>query len=204
MGALNERYSLALSITMGNDSRVSLSACKDIKNDLTLFTYFNNDLQYKKKKKIPEYELDRYHNWCFANKICQKEQINFIKNVHPNISILDVQYDNDLYSGVVEGLEGEREGGSRCYKCYKLRIEKTASLADDKYEYFGTTLSVSPHKNANFINEIGKELEQKYNSKFLISDFKKNEGYKRSIVLSKEYNLYRQDYCGCKYSKRTD
>ncbi|MCI5984498.1 MAG: epoxyqueuosine reductase QueH [Firmicutes bacterium] len=134
----------------------------------------------------------------------KEEQINFIKNVHPNISILDVQYDNDLYSGVVEGLEGEREGGSRCYKCYKLRIEKTASLADDKYEYFGTTLSVSPHKNANFINEIGKELEQKYNSKFLISDFKKNEGYKRSIVLSKEYNLYRQDYCGCKYSKRTD
>lgn len=134
----------------------------------------------------------------------KEEQINFIKNVHPNISILDVQYDNDLYSEVVEGLEGEREGGSRCYKCYKLRIEKTASLADDKYEYFGTTLSVSPHKNANFINEIGKELEQKYNSKFLISDFKKNEGYKRSIVLSKEYNLYRQDYCGCKYSKRTD
>lgn len=134
----------------------------------------------------------------------KEEQINFIKNVHPNISILDVQYDNDLYSGVVEGLEGEREGGSRCYKCYKLRIEKTASLADNEYEYFGTTLSVSPHKNANFINEIGKELEQKYNSKFLISDFKKNEGYKRSIVLSKEYNLYRQDYCGCKYSKRTD
>ena len=65
----------------------------------------------------------------------KEEQINFIKNVHPNISILDVQYDNDLYSGVVEGLEGEREGGSRCYKCYKLRIEKTASLADDKYEY---------------------------------------------------------------------
>lgn len=132
----------------------------------------------------------------------KEEQINFIKNVHPNISILDVQYDNDLYSRVVEGLEGEREGGSRCYKCYKLRIEKTASLADNKYEYFGTTLSVSPHKNANFINEIGKELEQKYNSKFLISDFKKNEGYKRSIVLSKEYNLYRQDYCGCKFSKR--
>ena len=85
-----------------------------------------------------------------------------------------------------------------------LESKKTASLADNKYEYFGTTLSVSHHKNANFINEIGKELEQKYNSKFLISDFKKNEGYKRSIVLSKEYNLYRQDYCGCKYSKRTD
>lgn len=134
----------------------------------------------------------------------KEEQINFIKKVHPNINILDVTYDNELYNKTVEGLENEKEGGNRCYKCYKLRIEKAASLANNKYEYFGTTLSVSPHKNANFINEIGKELEQKYNSKFLISDFKKNEGYKRSIILSKEYNLYRQDYCGCKYSKRTD
>lgn len=134
----------------------------------------------------------------------KEEQINFIKKVHPNINILDVTYDNELYNKTVEGLEKEKEGGNRCYKCYKLRIEKAASLANNKYEYFGTTLSVSPHKNANFINEIGKELEQKYNSKFLISDFKKNEGYKRSIILSKEYNLYRQDYCGCKYSKRTD
>ena len=134
----------------------------------------------------------------------KEEQINFIKEVHPNINILDVTYDNELYNKTVEGLEKEKEGGNRCYKCYKLRIEKAASLANNKYEYFGTTLSVSPHKNANFINEIGKELEQKYNSKFLISDFKKNEGYKRSIILSKEYNLYRQDYCGCKYSKRTD
>ena len=83
-------------------------------------------------------------------------------------------------------------------------MEKCASIASNKFEYFGTTLTVSPHKNATYVNEIGKELEKKYNSKFLISDFKKNEGYKRSIVLSKEYNLYRQDYCGCIYSKRND
>ena len=129
----------------------------------------------------------------------KEEQINFIKKVHPNIKILDVEYDNTIYNNEIKGLEHEKEGGSRCYKCYKLRMEKTAFLAQNNYEYFGTTLTVSPHKNATYINEIGKDLEQKYQTKFLISDFKKNEGYKRSIVLSKEYNLYRQNYCGCKY-----
>lgn len=134
----------------------------------------------------------------------KEEQINFIKKVHPNIKILDVEYDNTIYNNEIKGLEHEKEGGSRCYKCYKLRMEKTAFLAQNNYEYFGTTLTVSPHKNATYINEIGKQLEQKYQTKFLISDFKKNEGYKRSIVLSKEYNLYRQNYCGCKYSKKED
>lgn len=132
------------------------------------------------------------------------EQINFIKKVHPDINIYDVDYDNNKYHDVVLGLEHEKEGGSRCSKCYKLRMEKCASIASNEFEYFGTTLTVSPHKNATYVNEIGKELEQKYNSKFLMSDFKKNEGYKRSILLSKEYNLYRQDYCGCIYSKRND
>ena len=132
----------------------------------------------------------------------KEEQINFIKNVHPNIDIYDIDYDNSLYHEVVSGFENDKEGGNRCYRCYKLRMEKCANIASDKFDYFGTTLTVSPHKNANYVNEIGKELEKKYNTKFLISDFKKNEGYKRSIVLSREYNLYRQDYCGCIYSKR--
>lgn len=134
----------------------------------------------------------------------KEEQINFIKNVHPNIDIYDIDYDNSLYHEVVSGFENDKEGGNRCYRCYKLRMEKCANIASDKFDYFGTTLTVSPHKNANYVNEIGKELEKKYNKKFLISDFKKNEGYKRSIVLSREYNLYRQDYCGCIYSKRND
>ena len=134
----------------------------------------------------------------------KNEQINFIKKVHPDINIYDVDYDNNKYHDVVFGLEHEKEGGCRCYKCYKLRMEKCASIASNEFEYFGTTLTVSPHKNATYVNEIGKELEKKYNSKFLMSDFKKNEGYKRSILLSKEYNLYRQDYCGCIYSKRND
>lgn len=134
----------------------------------------------------------------------KEEQINFIKKVHPDINVYDVDYENNKYHDTVLGHENDKEGGSRCYKCYKLRMEKCASIASNKFEYFGTTLTVSPHKNATYVNEIGKELEKKYNSKFLISDFKKNEGYKRSIVLSKEYNLYRQDYCGCIYSKRND
>lgn len=134
----------------------------------------------------------------------KEEQINFIKNVHPNIDIYDIDYDNSLYHEVVSGFENDKEGGNRCYRCYKLRMEKCANIASDKFDYFGTTLTVSPHKNANYVNEIGKELEKKYNTKFLISDFKKNEGYKRSIVLSREYNLYRQDYCGCIYSKGND
>ena len=132
----------------------------------------------------------------------KEEQIKLIKDVYKDVSFLDCDYDNDVYETTIKGLETEKEGGSRCYKCYKLRIEKTAILAKNNYDFFGTTLTVSPHKNAKFINEIGLELEKKYNTKFLISDFKKNEGYKRSIVLSREYNLYRQDYCGCKYSRR--
>ena len=132
----------------------------------------------------------------------KEEQIRLINDVYKDVNFLDCDYDNQLYEKIVKGLEQEKEGGSRCYKCYKLRIEKAAALGEGKFDFFGTTLTVSPHKNAKFINEIGLELEKKYNIKFLISDFKKNEGYKRSIVLSREYNLYRQDYCGCKYSRK--
>ena len=118
-----------------------------------------------------------------------------------NIKVLDCDYDNDIFHQTVLGLESCKEGGNRCFKCYKLRLEKTASLASG-YDYFGTTLTVSPFKNSNKLNEIGLNLEKKYNVKYLVSDFKKKEGYKKSILLSKEYNLYRQDFCGCIYSKR--
>lgn len=103
----------------------------------------------------------------------------------------------------VTGLEDCLEGGARCFKCYRLRLEKTATIASNKnYDYFTTTLSISPLKNSAKLNEIGKELSDKYNIPYLFSDFKKKEGYKRSIELSKEYNLYRQNYCGCVFSKR--
>ena len=99
-------------------------------------------------------------------------------------------------------MESEKEGGIRCHKCYRLRLEKTAQVAKEKgFDYFGTSLTVSPYKNAEKINEIGEELAGKYALSFLYSDFKKEDGYKKSILMSKEYHLYRQDYCGCRFSK---
>ena len=102
-----------------------------------------------------------------------------------------------------KGLEQEKERGKRCYLCYQMRLEETAKLAKNlDFDYFTTTLSLSPYKNSNWINEIGENLSKSYDVRFLYSDFKKKNGYKRSIELSKEYDLYRQDYCGCIYSKR--
>ena len=106
---------------------------------------------------------------------------------------------------MAKGFESEKEGGARCDKCFALRLEKTAFLAaKNGFEYYGTTLTVSPHKNSQKINKIGEIISQKYNIKFLYSDFKKKEGYKRSILLSKEYDLYRQEYCGCEFSIERD
>lgn len=133
----------------------------------------------------------------------KQEQINFIKQLDCGIKIMDCDYDNDVYEECIKGLENEKEGGARCLKCFGLRLEKTAKLACiNNFDYFCTTLTVSPYKNSQVINNIGKELMNIYNVKWLYSDFKKEEGYKHSIALSKQYNLYRQDYCGCIYSIR--
>ena len=100
-------------------------------------------------------------------------------------------------------MEDIPEGGERCFKCYELRLREAAVIAKDRgFDYFTTTLSISPLKNAAKLNEIGLKLEEEYNIKYLLSDFKKKEGYKQSVELSKEYNLYRQNYCGCAFSKR--
>ena len=133
----------------------------------------------------------------------KQEQIKLIKELNlPNLSILDVDYENDMYRNFIKGHEDDLEGGNRCHLCYELRLEKTALLAkENKFEYFGTTLTVSPYKNAKILNKIGESLSYKYDIKWLYSDFKKKDGYKKSILLSKEYNLYRQDYCGCLFSK---
>ena len=115
--------------------------------------------------------------------------------------MIDIDYDNDTYPEVIKGLENEPERGARCYKCYNLRLEESAKYAsDNNYDYFATTLTLSPYKKADWINKIGEELDKKYKSKYLYSDFKKKNGYKRSIELSNEYGLYRQNYCGCIYS----
>lgn len=116
-----------------------------------------------------------------------------------NIKYIDISWDNNSYREFVKGLESEKEGGRRCVNCIKMRLLKTYELSKD-YEYFGTTLTVSPHKNSKLINELGLEID---GTKYLISDFKKQEGYKKSIELSKKYELYRQDYCGCLFSKRS-
>ena len=136
----------------------------------------------------------------------KNEQIRFIKEFNkPSITFLEGLYENDKFRECSQGLESELEGGARCVSCFKLRLEKTALKAKElNCDYFGTTLTVSPHKNSKIINEIGKHLEEKYNIKFLYSDFKKNDGYKKSIILSKEYNLYRQNYCGCLYGRDYD
>ena len=119
-----------------------------------------------------------------------------------NIEVLHDKYNEADYDKAVRGLEHLGEKTKRCYECYKLRLEKTAVKAKELgFDYFSTTLSISPYKIARWINEIGYMLEDKYSVNYLYSDLKKEDGYKKSIELSKEYNLYRQDYCGCKYSK---
>lgn len=110
------------------------------------------------------------------------------------------EYENEKFLNAVRGFEQEREGGARCEICFKLRLSYARDYAvKNGIPYFCTTLTVSPHKNAELINKLGKELETE-NCKYLPSDFKKKNGYIRSIELSKKYNLYRQDYCGCKFS----
>ena len=133
----------------------------------------------------------------------KSEQIRFIKEFNnEHITFLDCDYQNEEFRNKVKGLEEEKEGGARCAVCFRLRLEKTAEIAKNEgFEYFGTTLTVSPHKNSKIINEIGALLESIYGVKYLYSDFKKKDGYKKSIELSKEYSLYRQDYCGCLFGK---
>ena len=128
------------------------------------------------------------------------EQIKIINEY--NLKYLDCDYDNDLFHEMSKGLESVPERGERCHKCYRLRLDYAAKLArSNNYDYFSTTLTVSPYKLSNVINEIGLELESIYNVKYLVSDFKKQNGYRKSIELSNKYNLYRQNYCGCIYSK---
>jgi len=133
------------------------------------------------------------------------EQIRLINSIETknSISIIDCDYDGNIYDEKVKGFESCPERGERCTICFKLRLEKTAEIAKKNgFKYFCTTLTVSPYKNANLINEIGVDIAKKYNLIWLYSDFKKENGYKHSIELSKKYNLYRQNYCGCIYSKR--
>ena len=119
------------------------------------------------------------------------------------IDVIEGDYEPEVFYDMAAGLEECPEGGERCFLCYELRLRKTVQQALDRnYDYFCTTLSISPLKNAKKLNEIGEQLAEEYQIKWLVSDFKKKDGYKRSIELSAMYDLYRQDYCGCVYSKK--
>lgn len=129
--------------------------------------------------------------------------INEMKTLHP-VSFAEGTYAPQDFFETAKGYEHSKEGGERCFRCYHLRMLETARYAkENDFDYFCTTLSISPLKNAQKINEIGQTIGSKTCVRFLPSDFKKNEGYKRSIQLSEEYRLYRQDFCGCSYSKLT-
>ena len=122
-----------------------------------------------------------------------------------NINVIEGTYNYNDFLDAIKGLENAKEGGERCFKCYRLRLEKTAQLAKEmKFDYFCTTLSISPLKSAQKINEIGFETAEKFGVKWLPSDFKKKEGYKRSVELSKQFHLYRQNFCGCVFSKKEE
>lgn len=132
----------------------------------------------------------------------QKKLISNIETKNP-VHLLELEYDPESYFDLVRGLENEPEGGKRCTQCFIQRLERAAKETKERgFNWFTTTLTVSPHKNAPLINEIGNTMAERYGVRFLPSDFKKRNGYKRSIELSKMYDLYRQNYCGCIYSIR--
>lgn len=139
----------------------------------------------------------------FLHRIDEQKRLIEQLPVKNKISFVERGWHPDCFYDAIKGLEHIREGGERCFACYRLRLEESAKLAKElECDYFTTTLSISPYKNAPKLNEIGEELAEKYGVKHLPSDFKKKNGYKRSVELSAEYGLYRQDYCGCVFSKK--
>lgn len=131
------------------------------------------------------------------------EQQRFCQAV--GVPVLEIGYCPEDFLSAVIGLEAEKEGGGRCSVCFQIRLQKTAMVAKEKgFDLFATTLTVSPHKNSIVINAIGKAVEAKSNIFFLDGNFKKQNGYQKSIELARQYDLYRQNYCGCKFSKREE
>ena len=159
-----------------------------------LSQHFNITVLYYNPNIFPEAEYEK-------RKAEQKRLISEMQTKYP-VKMLDCDFESEKFYEMAKGLENCRECGERCFKCYRLRLERTAQEARKYgFDYFTTTLTISPLKNAEKINEIGKELSEEYDIDWLPSDFKKREGYKRSIELSKVHNLYRQNYCGCVFSQ---
>ncbi len=168
------------------------SACLEYLNkyfDITLF-FYNPNIS-------PRAEFDK--------RLLEAKRLINEMPFENDVKIIDGEYDYSRFLDIARGLEAVPEGGERCFKCYALRLEETARTAKELgFDYFCTTLSISPLKNSQKINQIGYEIAEKYGVEWLPSDFKKKEGYKRSIELSHQYNLYRQNFCGCVYSKKEE
>lgn len=155
--------------------------------DITVY-YYNPNISIKEEY---EYRLSE-----------EKRYISLKEFKYP-VKLTDSEYRPEDFFAAVKGLEHEPEGGMRCRECFRLRLNASAKKAKEQgFDYFTTTLTISPLKNAALLNEIGAEMGERYGVNWLYSDFKKREGYKRSIELSREFNLYRQNYCGCVFSKR--
>ena len=159
-----------------------------------LSDYFDITIYYYNPNIYPESEYFKRLN----------ELKKFLKEFKiKNIKLIEAEYNQENYNNNIIGLEELGEKSKRCFECYKFRMEEACKFAkENNFDYFTTTLSISPYKVSSWINEIGEDLMNRYNINYLYADFKKKNGYKRSLELSKEYNLYRQEYCGCIYSKK--
>ena len=182
---------------------------------ITVFYYNPNiteDEEYRKRVAEQKRLIAAYNEVSAGQMILSDDGSGTSVNQEPqtesrragyHIEIVEGDYEPQRFYEIAKGLEQCLEGGERCFACYELRLRETAKRAQTgRFDYFTTTLSISPMKNAAKLNEIGERLAQEYDTLWLPSDFKKRDGYKRSIELSKEYDLYRQDYCGCVYSRR--
>lgn len=159
-----------------------------------LSQYFDITVYYFNPNISPKAEFDK--------RLAEQERLIAALPVKHEVKLIKGDYDYDDFLNIAKGYEDCREGGERCRRCYRMRLESTARLAREKgFEYFCTTLSISPLKDSQIINRIGLETAEKYGVEWLPSDFKKREGYKRSIELSRQYDLYRQNFCGCVFSK---
>ena len=202
MGKIN--YQLVLDSTLENISREGVrprlllhACCAPCSSyvleylsryfDITLY-FYNPNISPEKEYLFRADELSR-----LISEMPLDGEVNLVSEI----------YNSDEFYNAIKGFEDEREGGGRCKICYRLRLERSAAYAAEHgFDYFSTTLSISPYKNAAWLNEIGGELAERYGVSYLFSDFKKKNGYKRSCELSEIYGLYRQSWCGCEFSKR--
>ena len=199
----NKIMNKVLSELSGGEKLLLHSCCGPCSSSVIekLSKFFDITVYYYNPNIFPKEEYEK-------RKSEQIKLISLINNKYnSNIKFIDCDYNNQEFKDAICGMENLGEGSKRCWNCFKLRLEKTAKIAaENKFDFFTTTLSVSPHKNVNWICEIltdiGNELEKKgFKTKPLLADFKKENGYLRSIELSKEFELYRQNYCGCTPNK---